>query len=530
MKHGMKGEKILVIVKKIWNKIKRLYKILKRLLRMFKKKIGRMSRKLKRRAGNLAHLMIENPVLIIISVIIIYLLVTAGLYLSSEQIESYQVTSGTLEKNPVYTALAIREEKVVNANQDGYLRYLVKEGANVEKNGNVYAIGDSEIQIAKYALDETQKNKIKNAAEAFSETFDASDFSDTYSLKYELNGMILQTDKIKEQEDTTNEEEYDENGLPVVKGSTSVALGNQTVVTSPDAGLVLYTMDGYEGKTIDNITKNDFAQKSYTEKSLLTKKIEADTPVYKLITDETWNLLIPVSKKEASKLSEGTIQVKFLKDKKTQNGQLSIIDVDGQKVAKITLKNGMVRYASERFLKVELVINTKTGLKIPLESITDKKFYMVPSEYLTKEVQNGVEKEGFYRIEKDAKGKDKKTFITPLIYKNTADSKDESKSTVVEQTDYCYADMESLQDGNILQKADSSDTFTVGEIGYLSGAYCMNRGYAVFRCIEQIAGAQNEEFCLIEKNTAYGLSEYDRIVKKATSVKEEEILTGKQGE
>ena len=32
-------------------------------------------------------------------------------------------------------------------------------------------------------------------------------------------------------------------------------LGNQTVVTSPDAGIVMYTMDGYEGKTVDNLKK-----------------------------------------------------------------------------------------------------------------------------------------------------------------------------------------------------------------------------------------------------------------------------------
>lgn len=52
----------------------------------------------------------------------------------------------------------------------------------------------------------------------------------------------------------------------------------------------------------------------------------------------------------------------------------------------------------------------------------------------------------------------------------------------------------------------------------------------MFRCIEQISGEQNEESCLIKKNTAYGLSEYDRIVKNGSSVKEDEILTGKQGE
>ena len=298
MKNGTKGDERLFIIKKLWNKIKKLPRKAERLLGI----LGEILWILFQKAGRILKKGLQkiprNPIVVVIGVIIIYLIVTAGLYFSSEQIESYQVTSGTLEKNPVYTALAIREEKVVNASQDGYLRYLIKEGSNVEKNGNVYAVGDSEIQIAKYALDETQKSKIKNAAEAFSGTFDSSDFADTYSLKYELNGMILQTDKAEQTEDTSDEEEYDENGFLVVKGNTSIMLGNQTVVTSPDAGIVMYTMDGYEGKTVDNLKKSDFAQKSYTEKSLISTEAKEDTPVYKLITDETWNLMIPVSKKK----------------------------------------------------------------------------------------------------------------------------------------------------------------------------------------------------------------------------------------
>ena len=198
----------MFIIKKLWNKIKKLPRKAERLLGI----LGEILWILFQKAGRILKKGLQkiprNPIVVVIGVIIIYLIVTAGLYFSSEQIESYQVTSGTLEKNPVYTALAIREEKVVNASQDGYLRYLRKEGSNV-------AVGDSEIQIAKYALDETQKSKIKNAAEAFSGTFDSSDFADTYSLKYELNGMILQTDKAEQTEDTSDEEEYDENGFLV---------------------------------------------------------------------------------------------------------------------------------------------------------------------------------------------------------------------------------------------------------------------------------------------------------------------------
>ena len=35
------------------------------------------------------------------------------------------------------------------------------------------------------------------------------------------------------------------------------------------------------------------------------------------------------------------------------------------------------------FLEVELVINTQSGLKIPVSSIVEKEFYTVPREFMT---------------------------------------------------------------------------------------------------------------------------------------------------
>ena len=54
---------------------------------------------------------------------------------------------------------------------------------------------------------------------------------------------------------------------------------------------------------------------------------------------------------------------------------------EAKKWRKIALKNGMVRYAADRFLKIELVINTQSGLKIPMSSIVTKEFYMIPSSF-----------------------------------------------------------------------------------------------------------------------------------------------------
>ena len=98
MKNGTKGDERLFIIKKLWNKIKKLPRKAGRLLGI----LGEILWILFQKAGRILKKGLQkiprNPIVVVIGVIIIYLIVTAGLYFSSEQIESYQVTSGTLEK------------------------------------------------------------------------------------------------------------------------------------------------------------------------------------------------------------------------------------------------------------------------------------------------------------------------------------------------------------------------------------------------------------------------------------------------
>lgn len=45
--------------------------------------------------------------------------------------------------------------------------------------------------------------------------------------------------------------------------------------------------------------------------------------------------------------------------------------------------NSMIRYAKDRFLNIELILEQESGLKIPKSSVIEKDFYIVPSEYMT---------------------------------------------------------------------------------------------------------------------------------------------------
>mgnify|MGYP000019570095 CR=1 FL=1 len=51
--------------------------------------------------------------------------------------------------------------------------------------------------------------------------------------------------------------------------------------------------------------------------------------------------------------------------------------------ANITFKDSMIRYADERFVNIELILEDESGLKIPKTSVTEKDCYAVPIDYIT---------------------------------------------------------------------------------------------------------------------------------------------------
>lgn len=485
-------------------------------------------KKIKQFFSALKRLLTFNITTIMFGALFIYMIITVILYATSPHVTSYQVTSGPLTKNPVCTALALREEQVVQAGGTGYTEYYAREGMEVRKNGSVYGVSSARQEVQNVSLTEEQLEKLRSSMAKFSYAFDGSDFYDTYSFKYELEGSILQAAGVTEQIDKEAADTDEDSDSQVITGQavgTAVSLGSQTVYTSPEAGVIVYSTDGYEDKTVENLTEEDFNEKSYKKTDLLTsEEIKAGDSVYKVITSEKWTLMVPLTDKLAAAIADRTsIKVKFTKDGESQNGSLSIISIGDQKVAQIQLQNGMVRYASDRFLEIELVVNTQSGLKIPVSSIVTKEFYLIPRDFLAK--GDNSEGEGFIR-ELDSNSDSPVTeFVEAVIYKETdADGNEITSESETEDDSggYCYVDKETFQDGDILKKQDSTETFEVGEVDYLEGVYCMNKGYAVFRQIKILD--QNEEYCIVAQGTSYGLQPFDYIVLDGESVKEEEIL------
>ena len=82
--------------------------------------------------------------------------------------------------------------------------------------------------------------------------------------------------------------------------------------------------------------------------------------------------------------------MKFLKDNLTQTGDFSIKEIDGSKYGQIDFNKGLIRYASDRFLEIELVTNNVTGLKIPLSSVATKVVVLLPFLFRPESMKPGV--------------------------------------------------------------------------------------------------------------------------------------------
>ena len=438
-------------------------------------------------------------------VLFIYMLFSLVLYLTSSNIESYLVIAGPLSRNETYTGLAIRTETVCKADTSGYVSYYAREGSKINANGVVYGISSSQKTDASTDLSAEDLSAIRSQMLSFSKGFNASKFNNTYSFKYNLEGSILQ--------------------YAGVSGTSSdsgvINYGGQTLRKADQDGIILYATDGYENKTVDTLTEEDFDQNAYHETDLKTHgSVSVGDSIYTLISDEKWSLMIPLSEKQAVKLADRTVvRVKFLKDDMTQSGDFSIVQIDGSKYGRIDFNKGLIRYASDRFLEIELVTNTVTGLKIPLSSIVTKEFYQIPSDYAT--TNEDSQETGFMVLTKDKSGNEVRTFVSPSIYAKIEDE-DQKKEDESEQKYIYYVDKKSFKEGDVIISEKNKSRYVVSDVDVLEGVYCINQGYAVFRRIEILD--QNEEYAIVAKSTAYGLARYDHIVRNADKVDEEEIL------
>ena len=442
-----------------------------------------------------------NLGIFLFAIVFIYLLVTVISYFSKENISMYEVREGSIVRDNSYTGLIIREETAVSAEAAGYVSYYQNENSKVKTGANIYALSPEALNLETAASEETESTAVSSDVQAgialqlqsFNENYNPNDFSDIYSLKNEINTSL---------QDTYNVTRTQHLGTVIAESGLEVVS-----YTAPRDGIVAFTVDGYEGITKDTFTEDDFATTEY-ENTVLSDQMEvsAGNPVYRLITSEEWSVIVPLDKETAESLQKdeiSSIKVRIDKDSETMTASLSILEKDGNYYGCLDFDNSMIRYAEDRFLNVELILEDESGLKIPKSSVVDEEFYVIPGEYLTtggNSSSNGV-------MVRDDNGNIE--FRSVTIYDNT------------EEGDI-YISRDDLKEGTVLVKPDSNDTYTVGKTKSLQGVYNINKGYAVFKKVAILC--ENDEYYIVKEGESYSLSNYDHIVQNGSSVSPDEVV------
>ena len=162
------------------------------------------------------------------------------------------------------------------------------------------------------------------------------------------------------------------------------------------------------------------------------------------------------------------------------------------------------RYAKERYLDIELILEDESGLKIPKSSVVDKKFYTVPKDYLT---QGGNSKDTGVLIDT---GKDTAEFKKIDVYYWN------------QENDMVYLDPQVFEEECVLIRPESSETYPLKAAKSLKGVYNINKGYAVFKQIEILC--ESDEYYIVKAGNDYSLTNYDHIALDGDTVTENSVV------
>ena len=445
-----------------------------------------------------------NLGMIFFGVILVYIIICVFMYFTTKHVAGYQVKTGSLYVENIYTGLALREETIISSSYDGYLNYYVREGERIGAGKMVCTVDEGgrlqdiieEQSMGENSMDEADLEELRSDIMDYKKDFDIRSFSSVYEFKNSIEGTVYKKANANILENLDSLNRSGESGLI-------------NICNAPTSGIVVYSYDGYEDFEPSMIT-DDILKKTDYEKTYLfsNELVNSGDKIYKLITDEHWSLIIKTDPERAQLLLEMEfVQVKFLKNQYVSWAEVSsFTNKEAETFVQLTFNNSMVTFCTDRFVDIELILEEESGLKVPNSAIAEKSFYLVPEEYVSKSGENG--EQGVLKEMYDEDGNKRSEFIPVSIY-NKEDGK-------------YYIDSPELEAGDRLQKLDSVNIHTISETASLVGVYNKNKGYADFKQIQILY--QNEEYSIIRSNTEYGLVEYDYIVLDAETVEDNELL------
>jgi hypothetical protein len=480
----------------------------------------RMPKKINKKVTRFNRRLNVNIGMIIFMFIFVYIVAILFLHTSNKEIKSYEVQEGRLYANKEYNGFIIRDEEIIPAEYTGNITYYVREKKKVPVGSTIYAIDETGKMTEFLSLHMNNENALsteelsglKQRLSSFSTSFSNMNFDTAYETKYVFETVML---------DFVNQAMLD--GLDEALSQEGIVFRQ---INAAKSGIIMFSYDNMENITVENITSDVFNKDNYNKSIMHSGNlIQSGTPAYKIINSENWNVIFQVTEEDVNEYqSLSHLTVTFSDTNLEVNTPFSIFTgADGKQYVKLELSKYMIQFAGDRYVNLRISRRVANGLKIPLSSVATKLFHSVPAKFL---IQN--EGTGGYEIWKKVyteTGEESIEKIPVTIYyresSGNLDTENFSEEEIL-MDDICYISSERIPTGTIALARDSGEEYIIAATALLQGAYNINKGYTIFKQIEILD--QNDEYCIIAKNTAFGLTVYDRIVLDSTVVAENELL------
>ena len=442
-----------------------------------------------------------NIGLIVFIAIFIYMAANSILYFMRGHVSFFEVEQGEIVDEDKFNGFILRDEQAVKSSDSGYISFYVNDGEKAAKNENVCLINKSDSQSTTadqkdkvYSLTDADYSDIREQMLNFSKTFTDSDYSQLQNLRYRLGNVVNQIVS-RNNIDTLNK-----------KDSSTYKL-----ISSTENGVISYTIDGMESYKEKDIKPGLFSSGDYQKKQIEAGTyINAKDPAYKIIYDDSWEIVIKPDSDQLARIKKivdkagdatPTIDVNFVSDGITAPASIKIFKNDGTSYVALELSNYMVRFCNDRYVDIDLVWDSYSGLKIPSSAIAQRNYYMIPAAYLVTDSDSA--QKGFY-----VKGDSGTEFVKPDI--------------ALSNDDYCYVDCDDMKEGTVLINNDTGETYPVSTTSALNGVYNINQGYTKF-CLVTVLYKYGD-YSIVENASGSGLSLYDRIILDGSSVHNDEVV------
>ncbi|MBO4652736.1 MAG: hypothetical protein J5649_05410 [Lachnospiraceae bacterium] len=431
----------------------------------------------------------------------LYIIVSFLLSLRKPQPSIYEVQKISLATNNLARAVVVRQEQNVLTEASGYVNFYLKNGTRVAKNEAVFSVDDSrslhdtQKEKLEYTMSEEDIREIKDSIANHARTYQSGDSSNLQDLKTDLQTHIVNIIDMYRLENLSK----------ISEGSGSGAL---QLCKAPDAGIVSFFTDSLDGLTADAVDASTFDDSKYSSSTLFSSELrEAGSTAYKLVTNETWSLVLNLSEEQFLALSDSTeLSFTITDDNLSLTAKASIYRKGDSYFARINLNKYLIRYINKRFLIVSIDMRQSEGLKIPRKAIIEKYFYVVPKQYI-------VYTQG-------------KTGIT--IYE--LDENNEPTYRFYETEVYYFDDEYAYIDDSVIQKhgqfiiiPHTMNQYQVSTQKKLEGVYCINKGYAQFRMISRLF--EGEDYIIVKSGVDRSISVYDFIWADAETLSEDQLIT-----